>query len=219
MILKMIQFRDTVFQGTFDRIIYIYPKEDQSVMRNAYVEQLNLVCPFVEVMGNLPDQNVIRSEAKILLILDDFSREINHSKKMWRLMTMNSHHYNNSIIYTLQNAFEKGPHGVTFTRQVTGYIVFRNRSDKVTDQTLSKKIFTNAQMMGSCFDFLKRKFPQGSVHYLYASLHPHDGADKTGYLACTKIFPDPDGKVRPIMFYDTNNPPFSMKNTGTSKDV
>ena len=71
----------------------------------------------------------IRQDESNLLVLDDLMCEASDSKQLARLFTKGSHHRNLSIIYLVQNVYDKGRSSRTVSLNAHYHVVFRNRRD------------------------------------------------------------------------------------------
>ena len=83
---------------------------------------------FVEFQQGLPDVDSFDPRQKNLPVLDDTMGVVD-KKKIVSLLTEKSHHRNLSVIYIVQNLFEKGPESRTVSLNAHYMVIFKNSPD------------------------------------------------------------------------------------------
>lgn len=202
LLLRLVRFRDQVFSGKFDRIIYAHARDTAGSI-SGFVDRLTKEFPNLEIISGLPSlrQHCLLDETESkLVLLDDLIMELSHSKDILTTFLRHSHHSNISIIFTSQNLFHPSPNALTLRRNLSEYILFFSKNDTQSISNLSRQIFGKKFLLG-CFEFLFKNFPDMYMKYLVIdcsqkSLRPRN-------MNCfTMIFPQEDKKIRPIFFFN-----------------
>ena len=84
--------------------------------------------------------DTIRADETNLLVLDDQMCEASDSKDLARLFTKGSHHRNLTVIYLVQNVYDKGKSSRTVSLNAHYQVVFRNRRDASQFRVLASKM-------------------------------------------------------------------------------
>ena len=130
-----------ILKNMFDRmprrIIWVY-SEWQSLY-----DEVKLLRSEIEFQHGLSDQLYDSLDANIrnLVILDDQLSHAGDSKMLSRLFTEGSHHRNLSIIYIVQNLFDKGKSHRTVSLNAQYIVLFKNPRDKSQIVTLGRQMF------------------------------------------------------------------------------
>ena len=95
---------------------------------------------FVEFRQGLPDVDSFDPRQKNLLVLDD-AMGVLDKKKIASLFTEKSHHRNLSVIYVVQNLFEKGPESRTVGLNAHYLVVFKNPRDASQISHLARQMY------------------------------------------------------------------------------
>ena len=107
------------------RLIWVYGEwpEDYEALRALY--------PHIEFVHGWRESlyDSIRFDESNLLVLDDQMREASDSKQLARLFTKGLRYRNLSIIYLVQNVYDKGKSSRTVSLNAHYHVVFRNRRD------------------------------------------------------------------------------------------
>jgi hypothetical protein len=85
---------------------------------------------------------------------------------------MGSHHGGTSLVWTVQNLFEKSNEGKTILRNQTCFILFRNHSDLPHLNHTSRLLLNDTKKLNRCFEWLEESFPEELRPYLYVNTHP-----------------------------------------------
>lgn len=192
-----------MFAQQFDRIIICIPEEGMRYDQN-FTDELKEFVPHLEINFGLPNENSLKLSldrtSKKLLILEDLILEASKLESFLKTVIYTSHHGNISLIMTIQNYFFQAKNSVSLVRNFTEKAIFFV-SDIHYLRNLSLKIFFNRDP-----DFLLKVFEK-----MEDLLEPEDmryvlivdsQASHLPYRLCvrTRIFPQKDGKVRPIFF-------------------
>ena len=97
-------------------------------------------CPVVFIKGGPPDD--LKTKPHTLMIVDDL--QSSHSGEMLSVFTKKSHHMNTSVIYLIQNVFDRTPSHRTISLNATHIILFKNPRDSSQVTHLDKQVFPGA---------------------------------------------------------------------------
>ncbi len=170
---------EKLFSVRHDRIIWVYSEwqkiYDQLVATNLSIE-------FIQDF----DEDVYKSlssNRKNLVILDDQMSRAGDSRTLSKLFTEGSHHRGLSIIYIVQNLFDKGKSHRTVSLNSQYLVLFKNPRDMNQIEVLGRQMFPNdTKFLVSAFEDATLK-PYG---YLFLDLRPEtDQALRVN----TNIFP------------------------------
>ena len=202
LIVQLIKYKDLIFDSDFTRIIYCQP-EGLAHRPNRIFDKLKEDYPLVELVSGLPDFSKLYLDLDSkpsLLIVDDQMNDFLNSAEMIKLLTVDVHHHNISIIFTLQNYFCSSKYGKTLMRNVNIKVFFYNRLDQTELRTISSQIVPkNSNFLDSCFKYLLEKFPNDPSQYVLVDGHYRSSAPHL--FVRSRIFPDTDGEIRPIIFF------------------
>lgn len=194
--------RIKIFDKQFSRIIYATPEVLSESIKN-YCEELKDVYPEIEFTHGVPSMdslNLRTDKTHKLLILDDLFEQACNNKNIYDLFCMHSHHYNISIVLTGHNIFLKSKYGTTMSRNSTSKVIFFDKADQLFLTTLSRRIFpNNHKLLSEAFDFLFENYPQNYSKYLVIDTSPLSNLPQK-LMVRSNIFPEKDGKVKPIFF-------------------
>ncbi len=163
-----------------NRIFWIY-----SEWQPAY-DALQHLRPDIVFKKGLGDENEfyngLSNMNHNLVILDDQMSSIGNSKTLSRLFTEGSHHRNLSIIYIVQNLFDKGRSHRTVSLNAQYFVLFKNPRDKSQIDTIAR------QMYPGKVKFLRDAFQDATKEpftYLLIDMHPET---PEGERVLTRIF-------------------------------
>lgn len=126
-----------MFEPKPQRIVWIYSEWQDFYSR---LKEYNTEIDFrKEVSPDLYDS--IKPNIRNLIVVDDKMSEAGNSKVLSRFFTEGSHHRNLSIIYIVQNLFDKGKSHRTISINSQYFIVFKNPRDKLQIGILSRQMF------------------------------------------------------------------------------
>ena len=121
------------------RIIWLYGEwqDDYEALRVLY-SHIEFVHGWREHL-----YDTIRADETNLLVLDDQMCETSDSKDLARLFTKGSHHRNLTVIYLVQNVYDKGKSSRTVSLNAHYQVVFRNRRDASQFRVLASQMAPN----------------------------------------------------------------------------
>ncbi len=206
--LKLIQFRDDIYSDSFDRILYALPESSMHLHQH-FIKELRNICSFIEIVEGLPDIESLNlaseKSSHKLLIMDDLMQQAFASNQILELVTSTSHHSNISVVIICQSIFLPSKHRLTLVRNCSEKVIFHNKVDHNQLAVLSRHIAPgNPNLLKECFDFIYKITSKEDLKYVLIDASP---LSKLPYNAClrTFIFPQKDGKIRPVFFSSSNN--------------
>lgn len=202
----MIENRRELFSKTFERIIFCQ-HEDLIQKHSATFDILRRSVSNLEIVSGLPNISELRldfstSQSPSLIIIDDLQTEFLNSPDMLRLLCIQVHHFNISVIVTLQNFFAPSKFGRTLARNYNYKTFFYNRLDLTELRHISIQIQpNNSTFLQSCFKFLSTTYP--TLHH-YIIVDGHFNSACPQLFVRSRIFPDEKTKkVEPIIFFSS----------------
>ena len=115
------------------RKIVIYCSYDQPAYKQL---RDRAPCPVIVRKEPLPDD--LETEDGSLLLVDDL--QATHAQALSRWFTVKRHHLNTSVIYVVQNVFDKTPHHRTISLNASHIVLFKNPRDSSQVSHLSKQV-------------------------------------------------------------------------------
>ncbi len=201
--LQLVKYRKDVFNENFDRILYALP-ENSLHLHQHFLENLREVCSFIEIVEGLPDVDQLNLGTEQLshklLIMDDLMTKAFASSKILELVTSTSHHSNISVIIISQSIFLPAKHRLTLIRNCSEKVIFHNKVDYNQLAVISRHMSPgHPNLLKDCFDFIYENTTKHDLKYVLIDSSP---LSDLPYNACirTFIFPQSDGKVRPVFF-------------------
>ncbi len=171
----------------YDRVIWAHGNE----LSPSFVAKLNKIAGpdklefhkgFGEITLN-PDENNT-------LVLDDLISEAKDSSYLSDLFTKWSHHANTTVIYLVQNLFEKGKSSVTAAKNAHYTVFFKNPKGVRDIRTLATQLFPAGR--AQAFVNLVQKVTDSDWGYLLIDCHPKT---PESYKFRTNIFPMQDTEL------------------------
>ena len=98
------------------------------------------LCSIQFIKGGPP--NDLKTKPGTLLIVDDL--QSSHSEEMLAWFTKKSHHMDTSVIYLVQNIFDRTPSHRTISLNATHIVLFKNPRDASQVTHLDKQVFPGA---------------------------------------------------------------------------
>jgi hypothetical protein len=201
-ILQLIQYREKLFNSKFVRIIYCQP-ELLGHYNNDFFNRLKAFFPQLELNFGLPNISKLNLDINTLpylVIIDDLMMELLDSPAMVDFLSIQVHHFNISVIFTLQNYFAPSKYGKTIMRNVNYNVYFYNRLDLRELRNISLQIVPNCPLfMQSNFNFLHKKFPHDPSHYILVDGHFRNKLPSL--FVRSRIFPQENDEIKPIIFF------------------
>lgn len=110
-------------------------------MQDAYDEiKQSAPCPVTLIKGPPPDN--LKTQRGTLIIVDDLQGT--HSERMATWFTRGSHHMDTSVLYLVQNLFERTPFHRTISLNSTHIVLFKNPRDASQVSHLDKQVFPSS---------------------------------------------------------------------------
>jgi hypothetical protein len=162
--------KDRMFNVLHDKIYWIYTE-----WQPAYTEilQTRPEIVFMRELGNSFYDSLLPTYRNLVVLDDQMNRE-GDSKTLARLFTEGSHHRNLSIIYIVQNLFDKSKSHRTVSLNAQYMVLFKNPRDKSQIEVLARQMFPgNTRFLVGAFQDATRE-PFG---YLLLDLRPETPED------------------------------------------
>ena len=149
--------------------------------------------PNLEFHDGLPDKSLLNDIAANgkhnLIIIDDLAHQLVKSSEMEVLFTQGCHHQKYSVIYIMQNAYQKGNNSRTIALNTWYNVLFRNLRDASQINSMGRQMFPGKPaILQEAYDDATGR-PYG---YLVIDNSPHSNAK---YRLRTQIFPNEDPLV------------------------
>ena len=119
------------------KIIWCY-----SQYQPAYTE-FSQALPNITFIEGLPSQlhEMLDKTQPQCLILDDLMNDVGNDRRLADLFCRDSHHMNLTVIYLLQNLFNKGPQARTISLNVSYLVLFKNARDRSQIMHLARQMY------------------------------------------------------------------------------
>ena len=202
--LQLIKYRNLVYTHPFSRIVYALPEESLHLHQD-FLAKLREACEAVEIVEGLPDIQELHlateKNSHKLLVLDDLMIKAFVSSSLLELITRTSHHSNISVVIVTQSMFLPAKHRLTLIRNCSEKVIFHDKIDQMQLSILSRQIFpSKPRFLRECFDFIYQKTEKFDLKYVLLDASPLSEVPYNA-IARSFIFPDKDGKIRPIFFF------------------
>jgi len=168
-----------------ERIIWIYAEWQP------LYEIVQMSHPSIEFIQGVPPNlyGSISPASRNLVILDDQMSEAGDSKELSQLFTKGSHHRNLSVIYIVQNLFDKGRSMRTVSLNSHYLIIFKSPRDKTQIGHLGRQMFpANSKFLIDAFEDATTE-PYG---YLVLDMRPETPEE---FRVRSRIFRNENGVV------------------------
>ena len=168
-----------MINGTPENIIWCY-----GMYQPAYDEMLKTIpnITFVEgVPGDL--ESIINPSLRNLVVIDDLMQKLSNIQRITNLFTKGCHHRNLSVIFILQNIFDRGKELRDMSLNCHYLVVFKRPRDSSQINHLAKQMFPgHTKYMQEAFEDATIR-PYG---HLLCNLKPETPTD---FRLRTNIFP------------------------------
>jgi len=174
--------RNRMIQPQPTRILWCYGEWQQ------LFQELQVVMKEIEFIEGLPTglTNSIKPGEHTLIIIDDLMSEVGDSEELKRLYTRGSHHRSLTIIYVVQNLFDKGKSHRTVSLNTHYMVLFKNPRDKSQIDILGRQMYpSHSRFLTTAFADATRD----AYGYLVLDLRPETHED---IRVVTKIMPGED---------------------------
>ena len=121
-----------------NRIVFVYDE-----WQDAY-SQIKNNLPHTQFIKGPISQELYESfhpDSRNLLILDDQMVSASNSPELTKFFVQGAHHRNLTVIFLLQNIFEKGKSMRTTNLNTNYLVLFKNPRDKLQTSTLARQMF------------------------------------------------------------------------------
>lgn len=172
------------------------------IRSNPIFEKIRKAFPTAELICGLPDVSKLNLDLDTTpkcIILDDLMNDLLDSAEIVKLVSIQTHHSNITVIYTLHNFFANSKHGKTISRNLQYSVIFFNRLDLRELKIISCQIGNNANFLFECFTYLMKKYPNDSPYIL---IDGHFKSKMKDMHVRTRIFPV-NNEIKPMIFFQT----------------
>ena len=180
---KLLENAEIMFKEPPSYILYCYA----SVWQSKFSEMLKTIknIHFQEGLPTETDLMSLRKDNKhFICVMDDLMSQCANNTSMEQLVCVGSHHFNMTIIYLVQNLFQKGRVMRTLSLNMHYFVLFKNYRDQLQIQTFGRQAFPQQlKYFIDAFDKATSSVPYG---YLVSDMNPH--SNKL-YCLRTRIFP------------------------------
>ena len=176
-VMRLIDNMNIMIEPTPDKTIY-YFNEYQSIFDD-YVQ--------VDFRQGIPKADEIEKLNNALVVLDDMMTEVD--QKVSNMFTRGSHHRNVSVIFMVQNFFNKNKHMRTISLNAQYIVLFKNPRDNSQFAYLAKQLYPHNSRYAQDAYIDATKEPYG---YLLLDLRSEQDED---LRLRTRIFPDDDRQI------------------------
>jgi len=201
LLLDIVKFRAQVCTQNFSRIIYCQ-SNSYSHKNQQFIKKLQAEFPTLELCNGLPNLNELNltiNNAPSLVLIDDLMDEVLNSNSMVHLASTDSHNFNISVIFVVQNYFASGRYGKTLVRNCHYRLFFYNRIEQLELRNISSQISTYPNFMQANFDYLCKHYPDIPPYLL---IDGHSSSPAKVLWCRSHIFPKgPENKITPIVFF------------------
>ncbi len=173
------------------RIIWIY-----SEWQDSY-DRISVIYPYIEfIKGPITEQlyeSIIPTKNN-LLILDDQMTNSGKKDEISKLFTQGSHHKNLSVMYLVQNLFDKGKQHRTVSLNSHYIILFKNPRDNIQPGILGRQMYTSNW---KAFVEIYKEATNEPYGYIVLDLRQETPDD---FRIRSNIFKDDTGSTRIYLF-------------------
>lgn len=188
-LIKENMFRDENNRG-IDRIIWCYGTPPSDNLMADVISYSKGRAEFYKGLNEDVILNGLDEKENNLLIIDDLMQEVSNSPTIANIFTKGSHHCNMSVVYVVQNLFDRGKSSVTVAKNSHYNIIFKSPRGIQDVRSLA----TQLMPAGQTKEFTKFFEEVTSDPHSYLLIDCHQGTP-TDYKFRTKIFPDEDTTI------------------------
>ena len=120
-----------------------------------YQELYNKPINNVEIsyVEGLTNETEIKEYKPNIIIIDDLMNELGNNKKLANLFTKNSHHFNMSVFFIVQNVFHQGSQMRNISLNCHYLILLKNPRDRSQILTLARQLYpSKPKYLLECYD-------------------------------------------------------------------
>ena len=104
-------------------------------------DDIKCAVPSTQFHQGIPSLEKLESLQNIILVLDDLMEESVKDSNILNMFIAGSHHRNISVLFLMQNVFEKGRHARTISINTQYMALFKNARDQTQIRFLARQIF------------------------------------------------------------------------------
>ena len=97
--------------------------------------------PTTQFHNGIPTLDTLKSLQNVILVIDDLMEEAIKDTNIMNMFTVGSHHRNISVLFLMQNIFQKGTHARTISTNIQYMVLFKNARDQTQIRTLAMQVF------------------------------------------------------------------------------
>lgn len=135
-------------------------------------------------------RNGLDEKENNLIVIDDLMQELSDKKILANLFTKGSHHSNCSVVYIVQNLFDRGRASSTVAKNSHYTVVFKNERALYEIRSLAPQVLPAGR--GRDFTELFDRITQAPFSYLVLDCHPRSNKNEKFRTA---IFPGEESKI------------------------
>ena len=132
---RLLKERHDIIQPTIDGILFCYSQWQPSY------DELKKTVPSVHFHQGPPSLKTMESLQNGILVLDDLMEEVIKDINIMNMFIVGSHHKSISVLFLMQNIFQKGPHSRTISINTQYMTLFKNARDQTQIRILARQIF------------------------------------------------------------------------------
>lgn len=158
---RLLENASNMFKRSPSHILYCYG----SVWQPLFSEMKHTIGNIIFHKGLPKEEELLELSSEqsfFICVLDDLMLEASANPVVERIFTKGSHHLDMTVIFLVQNIFEKGKYFRTISLNTKYFILFRNSRDKQQIQTFGRQVFPNNAKY-----FLDAYTKATSFHYGY----------------------------------------------------
>lgn len=180
---RFVKHSSTLFQHTFDKIIWCYYGNEEAVPRSRLSE-------FDVIFHKGLPSDFSKFPTNSLIIIDDCQQEAVNSQAVLNLFTRGSHHDKQTVCLVVQNLFAGGKNQRSLALNTHVYVLFRAIRDKAQASTFFRQI---SPAYWRDLTHLYEQSTQKQYSYFVVDCHPATANPCLRFR--THIFPDDKAQI------------------------
>ncbi len=128
---QLIKYAADLITPPPEHILWIYDNDDP--------ESTAGIPKYVELTKDVDSINLLSADKRHLVIVDDKMMDDETAEKMEQLFTRGSHHRNLSVVYIIQNLFNKHKRHRTISVNTHYLVIFKNPRDRTQIEVLARQ--------------------------------------------------------------------------------
>ena len=134
-VVQLLQQRGERIDPPVDGVVYCYAH-----WQDKY-DDLQRTVPTIHFHQGPPLLEMISSLRNGILVLDDLMERVVKDTNLMSVFTEGSHHKNISVVFLMQNMYQKGTHTRTMSMNTQYMVLFKNARDQTQIRTLGLQMF------------------------------------------------------------------------------